>query len=220
MTTYRGTQGLRVKSVSSDPSNLKEGQIWYNSSTKALKISPMIGAWASGGNMNNTDSFGAGAGTQTAALKMAGQGPPRRICEEYNGSTWTETNDTNTDHFITGGFGTQTAAVIAGGMPGGQGQLDTVEEYDGTSWTNVTAMPAARQGAQGAGILTAGFMCGGRTDPGSPQVDTFEYDGTNFAGFQSQKNQSGIQDKIEFSISNSPSSNTASSNLLLVLSID
>ena len=28
-----------------------------------------------------------------------------------------------------------------------------------------------------------------------------QYDGTNFAGFQSQKNQSGIQDKIEYSIS-------------------
>ena len=27
-----------------------------------------------------------------------------------------------------------------------------------------------------------------------------QYDGTNFSGFQSQKNQSGIQDKIESSI--------------------
>ena len=28
-----------------------------------------------------------------------------------------------------------------------------------------------------------------------------QYDGTNFSGFQSQKNQSGIQDNIEYSIS-------------------
>ena len=28
-----------------------------------------------------------------------------------------------------------------------------------------------------------------------------QYDGTNFSGFQSQKNQSGIQDNIESSIS-------------------
>jgi hypothetical protein len=180
MAVYKTEHGFQIKHRSSDPSNPIAGEIWYNTTTQQVKVTPLIGAWASGENMNNADSFGAGAGTQTAALKMAGQGPPRRICEEYNGTSWTETNDTNTDHFITGGFGTQTAAVIAGGMPGGQGQLDTVEEYDGTSWTNVTAMPAARQGAQGAGILTAGFMCGGRTDPGSPQTETYEYDGTNW----------------------------------------
>ena len=52
MSTYRQLKGYSVKSVSSDPSNIKEGQIWYNSSTKAIKVVPAITAWASGGNLN------------------------------------------------------------------------------------------------------------------------------------------------------------------------
>ena len=74
MSTYRALKGYSIKSVSSDPSNPNEGQIWYNNSTGGLKIRPTVVAWASGGNMNNADSYGAGAGTQTAGLKMAGQG--------------------------------------------------------------------------------------------------------------------------------------------------
>ena len=32
-------------------------------------------------------------------------------------------------------------------------------------------------------------------------TNSVQYDGTNFSGFQSQKDHSGIQDKIEYSIS-------------------
>ena len=119
MTDYKTIFGKKIKFQTTDltMSTATEGELFYSDTDSEFKVGATIGAWASGGNMNNADSFGAGAGTQTAALKMAGQGPPRRICEEYNGTSWTETNDTNTDHFITGGFGTQTAAVIAGGMP-------------------------------------------------------------------------------------------------------
>ncbi len=125
MAVYKTEHGFQIKSRSSDPSNLYEGEIWYNTTTQQVKVTPLIGAWASGENMNNADSFGAGAGTQTAALKMAGQGPPRRICEEYNGTSWTETNDTKYRiNFMAGGFrNSNRCLVIAGGMPGGQGQL-------------------------------------------------------------------------------------------------
>ena len=49
MATYREVKGYSVKSVSSDPSNVKEGQIWYNSTTQTIKVAPKIAAWASGG---------------------------------------------------------------------------------------------------------------------------------------------------------------------------
>ena len=56
MATYREVKGYSVKSVSSDPANVKEGQIWYNSSTKVIKVAPNIAAWASGNNMSNSRS--------------------------------------------------------------------------------------------------------------------------------------------------------------------
>ncbi len=44
MATYREVKGYSVKSVSSDPANVKEGQIWYNSATKVIKVAPKIAA--------------------------------------------------------------------------------------------------------------------------------------------------------------------------------
>ena len=52
MTTYRALKGYSVRSVTSDPANPKEGQIWYNSTSRAITIRPLISAWASGGNVN------------------------------------------------------------------------------------------------------------------------------------------------------------------------
>ena len=38
MANYREIKGFRVQCVSSDPSNLVEGQIWFNTTSGALKI--------------------------------------------------------------------------------------------------------------------------------------------------------------------------------------
>lgn len=72
MTTYRTVKGYNVKSVSSDPSNVKEGQIWYNRTTKAIKVAPNLGAWASGGNLGTARDVLAAGGTstQTAGLVL------------------------------------------------------------------------------------------------------------------------------------------------------
>ena len=77
MTTYRALKGYSVKSVTSDPANPKEGQIWYNSSAKSIKLAPKIGAWASGGNLNTARKYlaGSNSGTQTAALVFGGNDP-------------------------------------------------------------------------------------------------------------------------------------------------
>ena len=48
MTTYRALKGYSVKSVTSDPANPKEGQIWYNSTAKAIKVATSncsMGKW-------------------------------------------------------------------------------------------------------------------------------------------------------------------------------
>ena len=107
MTTYRETKGYSIKKVSSDPANVKEGQIWYNSSSKTIKIAPKIAAFASGGNLPRIIRGGSGGGTQTAAWYCGGlqynTSPPTTSPKnklgtlEYDGSSWTETNNIGYD---------------------------------------------------------------------------------------------------------------------------
>ena len=37
MSTYRALKGYSIKKVTSDPDNAKEGQVWYNDTTKKIK---------------------------------------------------------------------------------------------------------------------------------------------------------------------------------------
>ena len=85
-----------------------------------------------------------------------------------------------------GGFGTQTAAVSAGGEPGASPpkppQSNAVYEYNGSTWTSGNAIPVAkREMAGGAGTESAGLICGGFSyPPFSIKTGTEEYDGTNW----------------------------------------
>jgi hypothetical protein len=38
MSTYRALKGYSVKSITSDPANTKEGQIWYNDTSNKIKV--------------------------------------------------------------------------------------------------------------------------------------------------------------------------------------
>jgi hypothetical protein len=181
MSTYRTLKGYSVKSLTSDPANPNEGQIWYNSATRLIKLAPKIGAWASGGNLNRGSRFGGGLGTQTAMAKFSGPGHEKET-EEYNGSSWTNVNDMNTNHFTCASFGTLTAGVAAGGHKSTTPRaIASTEEYDGTNWSSVEDMPAGRQAPQGAGTLTAGIVMGGVLDPPGDRIaGSFEYDGTDW----------------------------------------
>ena len=72
MSDYKALKGFKIKAVSSDPSNLITGDIWYNTTTRNIKVAPQIGAWASGGDLNTARSYVAGGGTQTAGLAVVG----------------------------------------------------------------------------------------------------------------------------------------------------
>ena len=48
MSDFKTLKGLYIKHRSSDPSNLIEGEIWYNTTTQTLKVAPQIGTWATG----------------------------------------------------------------------------------------------------------------------------------------------------------------------------
>ena len=188
MTVYRTLQGYRIKYLSSDPSNFKEGEIWYNATSSTLKVAPLIEAWASGGNLNTAREVRSGEGTQTAGLSFGGADATAspysvNVSEEYNGTSWTEGNNLNTARLGMFSFGgSQTAAVGSGGAtdagPATPHRTAATEEYDGTNWSNGEDMGTARFGGGATGTLPAGLAVGG--SDGTRLNNTEEYDGTDW----------------------------------------
>jgi hypothetical protein len=78
-------------------------------------------------------------------------------------------------------FGTQTAAVIAGGNTSG-GRIANVEEFNGTAWSEETAIPTVKTNGGGGGTETAGLSFLGTYTPGAGGRTTasFAYNGTSW----------------------------------------
>ena len=58
MAKYNELFGQLVQYISSDPSNLEEGNVWYNSTSNTLKARAyQNGSWSSGDNVNTARSF-------------------------------------------------------------------------------------------------------------------------------------------------------------------
>jgi hypothetical protein len=150
----------------STSSILLEGQMWFNSSSSALKVYGTAagipsGSWASGGALN-TARYGSGASglTQNSSLVFAGYTTTNVANNEsYNGTAWTELNDVNTARSNTAGTGTQTAALLFGGTTGSV--TNATEKWDGSSWTTVGSLNTARRYLGSAGTQTAALAVGG-----------------------------------------------------------
>jgi len=194
MATYREVKGYSIKSVSSDPANVKEGQIWYNSSAKAIKVAPLLGAWSSGSNTPGS-YMASGTGTQTATLIFGGAPPGpgggRDTSFEYDGTNWTAGGDLADAVFQSAGIGIQTAAIDVSGRsgPGAPGIRNTSEEYNGSSWTAGENVNTKRYNLQGFGISTAGVIAGGQV-PGYTAA-TEEYNGTSWSSGENMNTARG-----------------------------
>ena len=185
MTTYRKIHGRAVKSVSSNLSAPSaEGQIWFNTTDNKFRSIVALEAWISSGPLPTTRQNVEGCGTQTAGLASSGATGPsgpaflNTSCE-YNGTGWSGTDTKNTPGVIAEAvFGTQTAAVAAGGYSSGGSTVNTVEEYNGSSWTAVNTLPAAQRSGMGCGAENSGLVAGG--EAATVLTNTQEYDGTNW----------------------------------------
>jgi hypothetical protein len=195
MTTYNQLAGLRVNYLSTDPTlnSGNEGQVWYNSTTGTLRSLVQLKAWSAAANLPVARDASASDGTSIAGWIAGGSNTPAgntgtTATEEYSGYTWASGGNLNTARTLTGGsgFGTQTAAAVAGGatQPGAgptRTTLIATEEYNGSAWTSVTGLPTATFGAAQCGIQTAGLSFTGTAGYGNPTFNTsLEYDGTNW----------------------------------------
>ena len=161
MSVYQELKGLKVKFLDADTSGDRaiEGEVFYNSTAFTLAAHIAVGAWSAGSNMTipqRDGGDGAGSTPSTATWVAGGtNGGTRNIAttQEYNGAGWASSGDLNTGREEAAGFGSQTAAVLAGGSTYPPSTLKAeVEEYNGATWTEVTNIPATRK--QGGGIGT------------------------------------------------------------------
>ena len=129
-------------------------------------------------NGNKKDLDGAGK-TYTAALAIGGSSgtpSPIDLTESFNGTNWTEVNDLNTSRRFAAADGTQTSALIFGGVT--PSTTNKTEEWNGTNWTETTALPASLTGLTGAGANNTNALSFGGSNPSSPTYSsTYEWTG-------------------------------------------
>jgi len=190
MADYKGIKGFKIQSVSSDPSNLTKGQIWYNSTSAVVKGRVIgVGGWSAGGALNNSRGWGGAAGTTgTAAMYFGGNEnptPPGAYTletEQYNGTSWTEVGDLNTGRQQISGLGSQSDAMAVGGQ-GATAETNASEHWNGTSWTTTNNLGSERRGLGSAGHATssAGLVWGGwDKGPALASARTETYNGTSW----------------------------------------
>ena len=128
-------------------------------------------------------------GTPSAFVYMSGNasGTVTGNTEEFNKSTNTITagafsSGTNlpTEKGQGGGCGTQTAAMITGGLTApAPGNETTTFHYDGSSWTSGGALPSGRRNNSAFGFQTAAVTLG-NLNPVNATIDV--YNGSSWTG--------------------------------------
>jgi hypothetical protein len=191
MADYKGIKGFKIQSVSSDPSNLTKGQIWYNSTSGVVKGRITgVASWSATNSINTARYAGGSAGTNsTTAMFFGGQSPPGSYTfkvetEQYNGTSWSEVGDMNSARRNISGFGTQSDAMGVGGYAQHVGQLDYSETWNGTSWSEGNNLGSSRDGCASGGHSTssAGLVFGGWDEgPALASTKTETYNGTSWS---------------------------------------
>jgi hypothetical protein len=146
--------------------------------------------WSEVNNLNTSRDKAGSAGTQAAAVIYGGFiSPPAGstdVTEEYDGTSWTTVPGVlSQDMDQMAAFGTQTAAVSAGGYNYSASPPKSravTEEYNGSTWTANPSpsgdLGAANYACSGVGTQTAGLSIGG--NPGAKTI-TEEYNGTTWS---------------------------------------
>jgi hypothetical protein len=183
ITAFPASAGSAIALVASDPPSPTLGDVWFNTTSNALKYAGVgVGSWATGGNLNvgRASLAAAASATQTASLFFGGNAVPYTPTEEYNGTSFSSATAMGNARYYPGGLGTQTAAAAVSGFQTVGSQTTATEEYDGSTWTAGGAVGTARYRGIGAGIQTAGLFIAGSVSPGTRQSLTEEYDGTSW----------------------------------------
>ena len=185
MSTYKAIVGKKIKSVSSDPTESADGQMWYNTTTQSLRGLAIIEAWSSAAPLGSGGYLAGSFGTQTAGVKVGGTfypNTPMSNVEHYNGTGWSEETNMPTAGQSISGAGTQTAGIIAGGST--PSMTSNAFSYNGTAWTAANSLPYAANNLASCGLAKTDVIYAVGRDGSSGNSGTnksITFDGTNFA---------------------------------------
>jgi len=184
MSTYKAIKGQQIKIVSSDPSPVALGDVWYNSTSNTVKAYAKSSSWAIDADMTGTNrGTGYSAGTKDAGWIAGGRPGAQTATSEYDGTSYSAGGALNTGSNTGGSAGTGTTGLRAGGNGGGL----TCEEYASSTWTAGGAIPSASYprsstyGCAGSGtsVDAAWITGGGPGGEGTPGWTTSkQYNGT------------------------------------------
>jgi len=138
-------------------------------------------------------SLGNTSTTAIAAMRYA-DGPPAgpspngryglSSTEGWDGTSWTNLNNSTTNREGGMGFGTQTAGIAVGGnIPHGADSTGVLgESWDGTSWTSGPSLTTSTARAGSSGIQTSGIVTGGESgyNPTTSRLTTQIWDGSTW----------------------------------------
>ena len=184
MAEYKTIKGFKTQSLSSDPTLVK-GQVWYNTTTAALKFTGLgTGTWASGGTLNTPYMYsGTAFGTQNAAVFAGGIPGDVTTTQTYNGTAWAAspaTLNVGRHYFSCAGVGTNTAGLTFGGEIAAP-PYDTTssESFNGSTWTATNGLTTSRHSICGVGTSTAAIaMTGGNGTTGNSTTNVESWNGT------------------------------------------
>ena len=184
MTTYREIVGKKIKKVTSDPSDSIDGQMWYNSTTGAIRGLALNEGWSSAPNLGTGAYLAGSFGTQTAGVRICGTKYPGTLVsnvEHYNGTGWSEETNYPAAGQAISGAGTQTAGIAAGGST--PSQTANAFSYNGTSWTAANSLPYTANNMASCGLAQNNVIYAVGRDGSSGNSGTnktITFDGTNF----------------------------------------
>ncbi len=173
--------------VRSDDPSASEGTVWFNTTSGVLKVFRNIAAWSAGGTYPSTHSQMAATGIISAVIAAGGTdgSNTQSTSYEYNGTAWATNIAINTACSGPSRGGTQTSALIAGGITDYTPTYTSkTESYNGASWTAETAYGGGTRATMaGCGASeTAIVVTVGKTASGHNYTNaTYEYDGTSWS---------------------------------------
>jgi hypothetical protein len=102
----------------------------------------------------------------------------KKNTQEYNGTSWSATNDLATARYVAAGDGDSTDGFAAGGHTG-SAQLKSTEEYNGSTWGSGGDLAANRHGLTGGGSSSSAIAMFGYESAVSARTE--EYNGSSWS---------------------------------------
>src|SRR6056300_739825 len=189
----------KLKNLSTNPaSGLTNGQIWYNTSTKELKLY----GWAPDPNFTpytyyyhcpnmsyyKFEHCSVGSPSSSNVLAIGGRGgltsnystfARLNVTEEYNGTSFSASTNLLNVLNNAAATGNSNSAYIFGGK-NSSSPTNTTQNYNGTSWSYGANLNQSRESISGDGSTTACMVLGGYASFGSWLNTTEEYNGTSW----------------------------------------